>query len=395
MRVLPLYERDPYLAECRAEVVSSGDEDGRFFAVLSDTVLYPEGGGQPADRGFLDETPVVDVKRTGGVIRHFVGRPVATGPVTVRLDWARRFDHMQQHTGQHLLTAVAQDRFGWPTTAFHLGETVSDIELAVSRTGPERLRALEEAVAAEIRAARPVTARHVSPEEFAALPVRTRGLPEGHAGSIRLVEIEGIDLNTCGGTHLRSTAEIELIAFTGAEAIRGGVRLFFAAGGRARARLAGHEERNAALRKLLGAPDDGLVAAVEERLERLKEAGRILRAKEEEEAEAKGLALATGPARLVRARFPGQGAAFLGLVSKSFQAAAREKVALLASSDESGAYFLLAAGPDAPLDVQAAGREMAALLGGKGGGSGRLFQGKGPSLDAFDSAFARLSQLAG
>ena len=392
---VPAYEREPYRTELLAEVVRVGVENGRPFAVLSDTILFPEGGGQPADRGSLNGVAVLDVRTTGGEIRHTLAAEVAPGPATVRLDWSRRFDHMQQHTGQHLLTAVAQDRFAWETTAFHLGETVSDVELNVPRLAPEDLAALEEAVAAEIRASRPVRSRRVSPGDLVSLKVRTRGLPEGHDGEIRLVEIAGVDLNTCGGTHLTSTSEIEVLKLLGTAALRGGTRLFFACGGRVRARLGAHEERNAALRKLLGAPDAGLVAAVEERLGKLREAEKAHEGMEEESAHEKAAALAHEAARVVGAVFPGKSAAFLQLVSKSFQAGARDKVALLAASNAAGGFFLLVAGEDARLDVPAAGREVAFLLGAKGGGSGRLFQGRTPSLAAFDAALARLRELAG
>ncbi len=395
MTVLPAFERDPYRTDLDAEVLATGEENGRPFAVLSDTIFYPEGGGQPPDRGLLADVAVLDVQKPRGEIRHYLERPVPRGPATLRLDWARRFDHMQQHTGQHLLTAVAQDRLGWQTTAFHLGERTCDIELAEPKLAPERLRALEEAIAAEIRAARPVSPRRVSPEEIVRLSVRTRGLPEGHQGKIRLVEIEGLDLTTCAGTHLRSTAEIELIALSGTEPIRGGTRLFFAAGGRARRRLAEHEERSALLRKLLGAPDEGLVAAVEERLAKLKDAERVLRGKEEEEARGTAAALAREEGTVVSRTFAGRPAAFLNSLSKNFLSAAPEKVALFTSSDASGAYFLLVAGADSPLDVQAAGREVTAILGGKGGGSGRLFQGKTGSLEALPAALERLRELAG
>ncbi|HQR67244.1 MAG TPA: alanyl-tRNA editing protein [Thermoanaerobaculia bacterium] len=370
MSRVPLFEREPYRTECGTEILSVGEADGRPFAVLSDTILYPEGGGQPADRGFLNGAPVLDVQRRGGEIRHLLERPVAPGPATLRLDWDRRFDHMQQHTGQHLLTAVAQDRFRWSTTAFHLGDRVSDVELAVPKLPPGALRELEDAVAAEIRAARPVTARRVTAAEFAGLPVRTRGLPEGHDEEIRLVEIAGVDLNTCGGTHLRSTAEIEVLALLGTEPIRGGTRLFYAAGGRVRRRLAGHEERSAALRKLLGAPDEGLVAAAAERLGKLKDAERILRGKEEQEAREAAAALARDASAVVSRTFVDRPAAFLSSLSKEFLAAAPAKAGLFASTSGGQSFFHLVAGPDSPPDGAAAGREGAALLRGRGGGSG-------------------------
>ncbi|OYW00255.1 MAG: hypothetical protein B7Z61_13520 [Acidobacteria bacterium 37-71-11] len=194
---MPAYERDPYMKTLTTEIVETGMEGGRPFAVLADTVLYPEGGGQPADRGWLGEVEVIDVQRREGTVRHFLACPVEPGPVTVHVDWARRFDHMQQHTGQHLLTAVAADRFGWPTTAFHLGEKLCDVELGVAALASTDLEALEAAVAEKTRAALAVFTRRVTQAEFAALDVRTRGLPAGHAGDVRLVEIAGTPAPVC------------------------------------------------------------------------------------------------------------------------------------------------------------------------------------------------------
>ncbi len=384
------YERDPYLTELDTAVLRAGD-DGRPFAVLADTVLYPEGGGQPADRGTLGGAEVLDVQKRDGEIRHYLQAPAAPGPVHVRLDWERRFDHMQQHTGQHLLTAVAQDRFGWETRAFHLGEEVCDIELGVAALGAEDLRALEDAVAAEVRAARPVEAARVKPEDLPGLKVRSRGLPEGFTGDVRLVTIQGVDTNTCGGTHLRSTAELEAVVLLGAESLRGGTRLFFAAGGRARRRMAAHEARNAALRTLLGAPDTGLAAAVEGKLEQVRVLERKARALEEELADRVAEALAARPGVVADHHFEGRDAAFLLRAGRQLAASAPGKAVFLTATLEGRHFFLLTAGEASPLDVPARGRELAALLGGRGGGSGRLFQGKAPSLDARDAAVALLS----
>jgi alanyl-tRNA synthetase len=392
MPVVPAYEREPYRTTLDAEIVAAGEEKGRPFAVLSDTILYPEGGGQPSDRGTVNGVEVLDVQNRNREIRHSLAAPVSPGPAIVRLDWTRRFDHMQQHTGQHLLTAVAQDRFAWETSAFHLGGGVCDVELSVPTLVARDLAALEEAVAVEVRAARPVRFRRVAPEELAALGVRTRGLPEGHEGAVRLVEIEGVDLNTCGGTHVASTSEIEVVKLLGTEALRGGTRLFFVCGGRARARLGAHEERNSALRKALGAPDDGLVAAVEERLGKLRQAERELRGRDEAEARERAAALSSEEARVVSATFSGKSAAFLHSLSKEFLAAAPSKAGLFATTSGREVLFLLVAGAEVALDVTAAGREVAGILGGKGGGSGRLFQGKAASLAGFGAAVGRLRE---
>ncbi len=391
---LPTYEREPYRTTLDASILEVKGDSGRAYALLDDTILFPEGGGQPPDRGFLNEVEVLDVQKAGGEIRHYVAAPVALGPVRVRLDWDRRFDHMQQHTGQHLLSAIAQDGFGWPTTAFHLGPEVCDVELEVRALSPADLTALEDAVAAQIRAARAVRSRRVTLDEFRAMPVRTRGLPGDHAGEVRLVEIEGVDLNTCGGTHLASTAEIEVVALLSVEPLRGGTRLFFAAGRRARRRLAGHEERNAALRILLGAPDAGLAGAAQAKLEQLADAQRAFRRAEEELVAAAAEAALGSNARVVNAHFDGRDMAFVQAVARRFSERAGPRVAFLTATRDAQHVFALGVG-DGFGDAQALGREIASLLGGKGGGAGRVFQGKAPGLLSADRALARLNEARG
>lgn len=388
------FERETYRTELPVLVIGSGVEEGRPWVVLDDTVLYPEGGGQPADRGLVGDVPVLDVQSACGEIRHYLASPVSEGPAVVRLDWERRFDHMQQHTGQHLLTAVAADRLGWETTAFHLGTETCDIELGVSSVRLADLLRLEEAVAAEIRAAHPVTHRRVRPEELTSLPVRTRGLPEGHSGDVRLVEIEGIDLNTCGGTHLRATSEIEALKLLGVERLRGGTRLFFVAGGRVRRRLGAHEERSGRLRVLLGAPDAGLAEALEAKLAQLAEAQKALRAAEEELADASAEVLAAAGVPVAEAHFDGRDLAFLQRVGKRFTSLPVSGIALLTGVSGGVEAFLLAAGAASSVDVRVLGAAVAEALGGRGGGSGRLYQGKG-SLSGRSGALAGLRERLG
>jgi len=394
MSDLPAYERDPYMTDLATQVLRA-DDDGRPFAVLADTLLYPEGGGQPPDHGTLGPVAVLDVQKRGGEVRHYLSAPVLPGPADLRLDWERRFDHMQQHTGQHLLTAVAQERFGWATTAFHLGDEVSDIELDTPSITAADLRRLEEAVAAEIRAARPVSAQRVAPEDLPALNVRSRGLPEGFQGDVRLVTIQGVDTNTCGGTHVRSTAELEALALGGTESLRGGTRLFFVAGGRARRRLSAHEQRNATLRALLGAPDAGLAGALEVKLEQGRLLEKKVRGLEEELADLLVEALAARPGTLAEHHFDGKDVAFLQRAGRQLAAAAPHKGVFFTADQDGQHFFLLTAGEASRLDVPARGRELAALLGGRGGGSGRLFQGKAPSLESRGAAVSLLRLEAG
>ena len=393
MSLFPAYERDPFLTSLETRVLRSGEEKGHPFAVLEDTIFYPEGGGQPCDLGTVNGEAVLDVQKREGEIRHDLGATLPEGPALLNLDWVRRFDHMQQHTGQHLLTAVAQDRFQWGTTAFHLGPQVCDIELDASSVSTAELDRLEESVASEIRARREVTARWVSPEAYGQEAVRSRGLPEGHCGDIRLVQIGDVDLNTCGGTHLHHTGEIEVIKLLGTESIRGGTRLFYVAGRRARLRLGAHESRNAVLRALLGAPDEDLVNALQTRLDQLLVLERRSRKLEEELAAYQAAALAARPGRLVEAHLEGRDLAFLQKLARSILAIDPAKAVFLTAETGGQELFLLSAGAASTLDVPVAGKAVAAILGAKGGGAGQSFQGKAPRLEAREAALAALSGM--
>ncbi|MCL1908510.1 MAG: DHHA1 domain-containing protein [Holophagaceae bacterium] len=386
------FETDSYSRELGAEVVKVLELDGKPCVVLSDTILFPEGGGQPGDRGTVGNANVLDVKVVQGEIVHILDRPLGQGSVTVRLDWERRFDNMQQHTGQHLLTAVAQDKFGWATTAFHLGPELCDIELDASKISQSNRQELEEAVIKEIIASRKVGIAWVSLEEYGSMKVRSRGLPDGHCGDVRLVEIEGLDVNTCGGTHLASTSELECIKLIDVEPIRGGTRLFFVFGKRLRARLGGHEERNRQLRTILGRPDDGLVEAVELRMAHEKELERTLRHTEDDLATASAKSLLAEPGFLLTNHFENKDAGFLQKLVRSILEADPSRLVFVTSEKSNNAFFSLAAGADCQADVPKLGRELAAILNGKGGGSGRQFQGKFTETTKLKEARAMLHQ---
>ncbi len=394
MSSIPAYEREPERRELDVRVVSTGSDEQGAFVTVDDTLLYPEGGGQPADRGWLDEVLVTDVQRRDGQIRHYVEAPVSEGPTRLRLDWQRRFDHMQQHTAQHLITAIGADAFGWLTTSFHLGSETCDIELEVENLASTDLDALEDRVMEAVRAALPVTARRVSPEELEALDVRTRGLPEGHVGDVRLVEIQDIDRNTCGGTHLASTAEIEAVKLLAAEPMRGGTRLVWTAGGRLRRRLAASERRNRELRRVLETGDEQLVELAEARTAALKDAGRRVRSLQEQLADELGAQLAGAADPVADAHFDDADGAFLQLVGRRFAAASTTGVALLTARRGSEQFFVVAAGPDCSIDLAAVGTAVAASLDGRGGGPPGLYQGKAKSLEQREEAVRLLRDAA-
>jgi Ser-tRNA(Ala) deacylase AlaX len=394
----PGYERDPYRRELTVRVLCAGVDGERPWAALDDTICYPEGGGQPTDRGWLAGVEVVDVQRVEGETVHYLAAAVKEGEALLELDWARRFDHMQQHTAQHLLSAIALARFGWATRSFHIGAERCDIELDVAAPTREELLDLEEAVAAEIRAARPVRCRRVTAAEYARLAVRSRGLPAGHRGDVRLVEIEGVDLNTCGGTHLAGTAELETVKLVGVESLRGGSRLYWVAGGRVRRRLAAHEERTAALRSRLDTGDEELATVVDLKLEQLADLRREHRRNLARLAELEAQDLASRGAKeggAVEGHFEGADAAFLQQVAKRFADLQPRGLALLTAAGAGGALFALAAGGESPVDLQALGLRIAESLSGRGGGRAPVFQGKAGSLERRGAAWALLCAAVG
>src|SRR4051812_28561560 len=222
-----LYLSDPYLKTFRARVLEMRELDGKPAAVLDKSAFYPEGGGQPGDRGTLGGVKVLDTQERGGEVLHVVEKPISPGEVAAEIDWARRFDHMQQHHGQHLLSA-AFDKVQAPTVSFHLGERTCTIDLDAPLARLD-LKAVEAAANESVWRNLPVIARDFTGEERARLPLRKEPVKGD-----RVVLVEGVDASPCGGTHPVRTGEVGVIAILKAQRWgEGKARIEFACGGRA------------------------------------------------------------------------------------------------------------------------------------------------------------------
>lgn len=191
---------------------------GKFNVICEDTILFPEGGGQPWDTGIIDGRPVVSVHRKGTDAVHLVEstEPFADNQLVVqKLDWTRRFDHMQQHSGQHLLSALFEQEFTYKTLSWWLGTDTSYIELdAKCPITDTEIRQIEDRCNSLIRQALPVTVAVF--ESLAAITAEdvkraTRGLPADHEGQIRVINIEGVDSNMCCGTHVSNLAQLQAV----------------------------------------------------------------------------------------------------------------------------------------------------------------------------------------
>ncbi|WP_043932139.1 serine-tRNA(Ala) deacylase AlaX [Bacillus sp. EB01] len=257
-----LYYQDQYLQTFNTELVEEKqDETGQWYAILKETAFYPEGGGQPFDTGTLNGVKVVNVVETDGEIRHYLERPLSLSDANVegKIDWERRFDHMQQHAAQHILSAAFDNLFGFKTVSFHLGREESTIDLDTTPLQENHIHDAEELSNRIVMENRQIETRWVTPEEAAALPLRKALSVEDN---IRLVIIPDYDYNGCGGTHPASTNEVGMIKVLGIEKEKKKVRVSFAAGKRAYSHFDKKQKVLEKLSPLLNAPQENMESAV-------------------------------------------------------------------------------------------------------------------------------------
>lgn len=374
-----LYYHEPYRTVFEATVISCTPHGELFTIVLDQTAFYPTSGGQPFDVGTIDEARVVDVvDREDGEIGHLADRALPEGAhVTGTIDWRRRFDHMQQHTGQHVLSAAFDRLFNVRTESFHLGKDTSTIDLAREMPA-DAIRAAEDEANRIVWEDRPVQVRFATAEEARALPLRKESV---RSGPLRLIDVEDFDLSACGGTHVARTGSIGLIAIGGWERFKGGSRVEFLCGSRALSRFREWRDALAATARHLSAPPAELAAAVEKLQAEGKTLQKVLRAQQEVIAghEAQRLvqrAEKLGARRVIVDALDGWDAA--GLKALAAAATAQSPaLALVLFSRAEPAVAVVAAGPDAGVDSSAVVKSLTSTFGGRGGGRREIAQGGG------------------
>ncbi|GAI24926.1 unnamed protein product, partial [marine sediment metagenome] len=229
-----LYYEDSYLKEFRAKVLKKIKIDNRLAVVLDETAFYPTSGGQPYDKGVIQDVPVVEVVEEGDEIIHILKEELKekiNSEVVGKIDWKRRFDHMQQHLGQHILSGALMKLWGVETVSFHLGEEVCTLDIAKEKLTEEEAKKAEECTNEIIFDNRPVKCYFVEGEEELERS-NLRKVPE-KTGKIRIIEVEDFDLSACGGTHCQATGEVGMIKITKWEKRGEKIRLEFICGRRA------------------------------------------------------------------------------------------------------------------------------------------------------------------
>ena len=384
-----LYYINAYLTEFDAsilEVVRTAD--GGTAAILDRTGFYPTSGGQPFDTGTLGDSRVIDVvDRDDGVVLHVIEGTITPGPTHGRIDWERRFEHMQQHTGQHVLSAAFERTCQARTVSFHLGAASATIDLA-QEVSPPQIAAAELMANQVVWEDRPVSIRFVDESEAANLPLRKE---PRRSGTLRIVEIDGFDLSACGGTHVSRTGAIGNISVGSFERFRGGTRIEFRCGIRTLRSYRLLRDTASAAARLLSTGVEELPAATERLQGEISEGRRRFKQLQERLAAHEANALADRPenrkALAVVEALDGWDANGLKAVAAGI--AERPGYAAILASTSEPVAVVVARAANRALDAAAIVKALTAKYGGRGGGRPELAQGGGlnaPAAEIVDYA---------
>ena len=381
-----LYYHDSFLYDFDARVVESLEREGKHAIVLDQTAFYPTSGGQVYDTGKLklsdmQEVPVAEVAdEEDGRIFHFTTEPLAVGSaVRGSVDAARRRDHMQQHSGQHVLSAAFIRLFNMPTVSFHMGAESCTIDLETASLTPSQVQEAERLANEVVLEDRPVAVRFVPLEEARQLGLRK--LPPKQTGDLRLIDIADFDLTACGGTHVRSTGQIGGILLRKTEKVKQGVRVEFVCGQRAVTVARKDYATLTEAAAIYSAHIHDLPQQVRKAQEESKAAAKTQRALLDELAELSAermRAAATGSPRIVTHFFPDRDAAFIKLLAQKLTAGQSDVIALLASGGTQST-LVFAQSPGQKFNMGQLLKDAMAQLGGRGGGTADMAQGGLPA----------------
>ncbi|WP_170957627.1 alanyl-tRNA editing protein [Bacillus cereus] len=388
-----LYYIDAYKKDFTTKVIKQDyNAEGNLYVVLNETAFYPTGGGQPNDTGTLNGIPVSNVEEVDGEIRHFIVEQLHTEEVEGKIDWERRFDHMQQHTAQHILSAAFWDHFNIPTIGFHLGKETITIDLETENLHAETVEKAVQIANKIVFENHPIRIEWMNLEEAKTLPLRKEPTM---TENIRVVIIENFDYNGCGGTHPKHTGEVGPIQVLGWERNKGGIRLTFIAGWRTLNLMGQQQQIMKDVSKQLNSSESDIPAKVSQLLTSQKENEKALQTMNEKLLFAEANELLQQPAE-IHADI---------LISKVFTNRSMQEIAKLSAiiteqQEHSITYFvienedklqcILACGKTVTLDMNALLKEALPTIEGKGGGNKKSARGGGKAVMTGDEFLNQL-----
>lgn len=397
-----LYYEDAYTTRFKARIVERVRLENGTAVVLDKSYFYPTSGGQPFDKGFINDVPVLDVtvRERDGAILHWISKgDIWSEDIVADIDWARRFDHMQQHTGQHILSQAFMRVANAETLSFHLSEETVTIDLEATAVQPEHIEQAEFLANQVVWQNRPVRIRAASTEEAQELPLRK--IPAGRDGRLRLIEIEDFDITACGGTHVSATGEVGLIKVVKLGRVGANLRVEFCCGQRA---LADYRQKNSVVNRLTAVLTTGageIVDSVTKLQEEVKETRRQIKRQQTSliQLEADNL-LAQGKKKnattiVTRVFTDAESDASHLRTLASRLTKEGDVVALLGLAGEK-CMLIFSRSAAAPGDMNQLIKPALQTLGSaSGGGTGEMAQGGGPAADVerVEQAVARAERL--
>lgn len=373
---MEIYYEDPYLKELKTKVLEKGRSGNYFFVVPEKNLFYPGGGGQPADSGYANGMRIIKIEKTEGKIYYFLEKEFFEEEICLSLDFKKRYSFMQNHTAQHLITAISDKNFNLKTISFHLGEGYGTIDLEGDYNN-EILEKIENQANELIKKGLPLKFYFIKPEEIEKMEIRSRGLPENFEGLVRIVEIEGIDKNTCGGLHVKNLSEIQMVKITREEKIKEGVRIYFKAGDSLFEFLKEKLREEEKIKEILNcSPEEFL---------------KVLKAWDEEKGNLRRNFKKIKESFLKFLEeekefyfFGGADIEFLQKIGNFLSRKNKEKTFSLVSEDGENFYFLIIEGEESKVKAEDIFKKIKENLNVRGGGKGKVFQGKGNLGPDFD-----------
>lgn len=389
-----LYYDDPYIHTFQANIFEKATDENGIYLVLDKTAFYPTGGGQPHDIGTLNDIAVVNVEEVNGEIRHYIEAPIDATEVTGIVNWARRFDHMQQHAGQHILSAAFDSLYGYKTVSFHLGTETCTIDLDVTSLTKKEVSNVEDKANEIILENRPIETKWVTEDELEQYSLRK---DLSVTENIRLVIIPEFDYNGCGGTHPSSTAEVAAISILHWEKEKNKVRVYFVCGNRVRNQLSEKHYVIQRLNDVLSAPQNMLESAAIRIIEDQKQLEKtIVQLKNELlQFEAEKLykhALELNNYELVHHIFSDKEMRELQQLAKNITQAEDKSIVLLVSDYGEKLQFVCARGKNVEVSMKEHVGQILPLINGRGGGNDLIAQGGGDLLLSAEDLMEKMKE---
>ncbi|MBT2659420.1 alanyl-tRNA editing protein [Bacillus sp. ISL-18] len=375
-----LYYQDAYIQTFSARILKQEcDETGKNFVVLNQTAFYPTGGGQPHDTGQIAGRAVHNVEEVNGEIRHYLETPIqqTDSDVSCTIDWDRRFDHMQQHAGQHILSAAFDHLFGYKTVGFHMGAENLTIDLDTEELTEEEAGKAEELANKIILENRPIEIKWVTEEELSQYALRKETKVKE---DIRLVIIPDFDYNGCGGTHPKATGDVSAVKILDWEKQRKNTRIQFSCGSRVIRKLGEKQNVLLQLTNLLNAPEKDMEQAVIRLLENEKQLTQALEQAKESLLQYEAKELAEQDQSVITKVFENRTIQELQKLARMIVSEHENSLVFFASIDGTRLQVVCAKGKARTENMKKLIGEILPLIKGKGGGNDSFAQGGGEAL---------------